>query len=220
MINQIENLTAKMELYRLISLGFHYPKTQMYIEIKGQLFLQAFQNVLEQCKIEINDFDDLEIKKVLMLEGVSFEDFESQYLSDFEIGKASQSVSLCERHYYGKEENKNAATLLEIKEFYKNFELEKASDFEDAEDHLVLELEFMHFLIFKELQAIEAELDPEPYKKCRCDFLERHLIKWIPKFAKLVEKNAKSEFHIFLSKVTDKLVQADYNHCKEELHVV
>lgn len=218
MTNTIAITTGKMELYRLISLGFHYPKILFFEEVKTGVYFNVFKHALEQSGIEFSEMNINSLSETLTFQGIEFEEFESQYLSDFEINSGSKCVSLCERHYY--KENRNAETLLEIKEFYKNFDLRKSSEFEDSEDHLVLELEFMHFLIFKELQAIESGFDQEPYRKCRCDFLERHLVKWIPSLVKMVDKNSKSEFHIALSKVADKLVQADYNYCKEELYVV
>jgi DMSO reductase family type II enzyme chaperone len=206
-------LIGKMELYKLISLGFYYPTAEYYEELKSKKYYETFQEALEKSNVKLND-ENLSLG--LTLEDISFDNYESQYLLDFETNNPQPSCSLNERHYL-KTPN-NAQILIELKAFYKTFDLQKSSTFTDAEDHIVFQLEFMHFLTIKELQAIENGFESLAYTKCKRDFLERHLLKWIPDFVSKANKNIKSTFHKSLAEITKKLIELDYEETKKELN--
>jgi len=47
-------------------------------------------------------------------------------------------------------------------------------------DHITVELEFMHYLTYKEAEACQNGGDQESYQRAQKDFLDRHLGKWVP----------------------------------------
>ena len=215
MLDSLSVLSGKMELYKMISIGFHYPDLSIYNDIKNQKFLLAFENAWYNVTNDEKKFSDKSLLNILSLKDISFEDFESNYITDFEATVPGSGCSLYERHYLINE--KFNTLLLELKAFYKNFELNKSPEFNESEDHIVFELEFMHFLIFKELQAIEEGIDKKPYQNCRYDFLARHLTKWIPELANKSSNQLKSEFHSNLIRLLKDLVDSDFNDLKLEL---
>lgn len=82
--------------------------------------------------------------------------------------------------------------MLNIAAFYKHFGLETGQQENNHElpDHISAELEFMHFLSFKEAHARE-EADTElltGYVLAQHDFLQRHLLLWVPDFASKIEE--------------------------------
>ncbi|MBU2490977.1 MAG: molecular chaperone TorD family protein [Bacteroidetes bacterium] len=200
-------LRGKFELYRLLSFGFYYPSIKFYNDLKEKSYYTSIQESIEKIQIKTENSDDL--YKILTLDGISFEEYESQFILDFETNMPRPSCSLHERHYL--KTTNHAQTLLELKAFYKNFELSKSDDFDSMEDHIILELEFMYFITFKELQAIQNRLDDQPYKKCKKDFLERHLKNWIPEIVSKAKKNVKSKFHRSLLEITLELVENDFS---------
>ena len=84
----------------------------------------------------------------------------------------------------------------------------------EAPDHIAIELEFMFFLISKELEAIrDSNLsDAEAYQEKQKAFLEVHLGKWISQFAEKVKANAETEFYKNLTDLTKSFVEEDL-HC-------
>ncbi|MCK5579426.1 MAG: molecular chaperone TorD family protein, partial [Planctomycetes bacterium] len=72
-------------------------------------------------------------------------------------------------------------------------------------------LEFMYFLVFKEVEAIRSS-DPESargYLEKQKEFLVDHLGAWVPEFAGNMEKNAKTEFYKNVSRATRSFIKKD-----------
>lgn len=81
----------------------------------------------------------------------------------------------------------------------------------EAPDHIAIELEFMFFLISKEIEGLrDSDLgSAEAYRKKQKDFLELHLGKWIPQFAEKVETHAQTGFYKDLARSTRDFVLGD-----------
>ena len=83
----------------------------------------------------------------------------------------------------------------------------------EAPDHIAIELEFMYFLIFKEIEAFNSH-DFEGivrYQRKQKAFLETHLGVWVSDFADKVESKAQTEFYKTLAQVTKTFVCNDMN---------
>ena len=55
-------------------------------------------------------------------------------------------------------------------------------------DHICLEMEFLHYLTFKEVQALQTGRDPSSYRRAQRDFLARHPLGWMDKVSERLEK--------------------------------
>jgi TorA maturation chaperone TorD len=80
--------------------------------------------------------------------------------------------------------------LADIAGFYRAFGLEPSRDLPERHDHLALELEFMAWLIAKELRAGD---DPDKIASCReaqKRFFADHLAWWVPAFALALRRRA------------------------------
>jgi TorA maturation chaperone TorD len=87
---------------------------------------------------------------------------------------------------------------------YREEGLDLSGEFLDAPDHVAVELEFMHFLIVKELEALST-----PDIRSASEFIEKqmgffihHLGAWGLEFADHVEQNASAGFYRNLAKAT------------------
>lgn len=81
----------------------------------------------------------------------------------------------------------------------------------EVPDHIALELEFMYFLISKEIEAINNS-DSEKaiyYLEKQRSFLETHLGTWVSAFAESVRSHGKTEFYRDLSHATESFVRRD-----------
>jgi TorA maturation chaperone TorD len=88
---------------------------------------------------------------------------------------------------------------------YRKEGLARISDFNEPEDHVAIELEFMGYLCQKSAEALEAgDRDTaEKYLQKQKDFLERHLLAWIPQFCKDVAKATRSGFYKGIAQITE-----------------
>jgi len=87
--------------------------------------------------------------------------------------------------------------LSDIAGFYRAFGLDVSDDAKERPDHLAVELEFLHFLCFKEAYALEHH-GPEQAELCRdaeVKFLQDHLLPWAPSFARRLQDAAGSGFY-------------------------
>ncbi len=81
----------------------------------------------------------------------------------------------------------------------------------EAPDHIAIELEFMYFLVFKEVEAVENEDSGNivRYQHKQRAFLETHLGAWVSDFASKVEASAQTEFYGNLARLTKSFVNDD-----------
>ncbi len=91
----------------------------------------------------------------------------------------------------------------------------------EAPDHVAIELEFMYFLIHKEIEAFNNnDFDGiVRYQGKQRAFLETHLGEWISDFADKAEANAQAEFYRILAQVTRAFVKKDLKSLSDELTV-
>ena len=89
----------------------------------------------------------------------------------------------------------------------------------EAPDHIAIELEFMYFLLLKELEAIgiSDSRTAAGYRKKQKEFLEAHLGAWVFEFADNVESNAQTEFYKDLARLTRSFVKEDMENLSASL---
>jgi TorA maturation chaperone TorD len=95
---------------------------------------------------------------------------------------------------------------------YRAVGLDIDTGFKDAPDHVAAELEFMHFLIFKAMEAAGQGAADQVIASLTNQqaFLEIHLGAWIHEFADNVVKNATTSFYRNLARATEKFIKDDY----------
>ncbi len=81
--------------------------------------------------------------------------------------------------------------LADVSGFYTAFGLQPSSQHPERQDHIVLELEFMAFLLGLERRAAESDEMESGKRMAVCrdaqeKFLEQHLAWWVPTFSKLL----------------------------------
>jgi TorA maturation chaperone TorD len=98
-------------------------------------------------------------------------------------------------------------------ECYQEFGLEVAAGFNGTPDHIAVELEFMHFLIVKEMSAlIGGELDrAQNFRQKQRVFLQRHLAAWVPDFSRSVEEQAQTGFYQGLALATRIFIESEFD---------
>lgn len=122
------------------------------------------------------------------------EDLQASYCGLFDTSRPrGAAVSLSEKDYVQTERSLMWEDLLR---FYEHFGLEYSIDkVPELPDHLVTELDFLHYLAFLEAATVG---DDEPFGRAREDFVGRHLGKWLPALAdKIARAGADTPYAAF-----------------------
>lgn len=201
-----ERAMARSRVYLLLAGGFSYPSPELHSGITSGAYAESLEAMLSASMLPLSGADPGPVKDALRT-SASFEAFQSSYLTAFETNVPSPSASLYEGSYVSK--SQRAVLLLEIKAFYRNFGLGMANDVNELEDTLTAELEFMQFLAAKEAQADEGGESAAGYVHAQRDFLERHLVRWMPAFEEAVNSKVGDPFFVALSRLTNRFVAAD-----------
>jgi len=101
----------------------------------------------------------------------------------------------------------------DVQKRYQAAGLDVANGFKDAPDHIAAELEFMHFLIFKAIEAANQG-DVNGIVTCLLNqqsFLEQHLGAWVQEFAGNVVDHANTSFYRNLARATEAFIKDDYH---------
>ena len=97
----------------------------------------------------------------------------------FEVGSAGPPCPL----YGGVYDGARMKTMEEAIRFYNHFGLTLAEQPRELPDHLITELEFLHYLAFREAEALHEHGDAGPYRRAQRDFVTRHPGRWVPRLA-------------------------------------
>lgn len=208
-----EPALGRIVMYRLLSLGFRYPTAKAFECFRdGEYLSELIGNLafLPHLELLADEYRGLGDRVSKDLRDVAFQDFEVNYVQTFDVGSPKPPCPPYEGLY---RETERTATMLEVSQFYKHFGLEmnEQDGSRELPDHLCAELEFLHFLAFKEHQAREqnnAELF-HGYRLAQRDFLGRHPTTWLPKFCEKLQGSAAVPFYAQLAELTLNIVRSD-----------
>ncbi|RJQ41413.1 MAG: dehydrogenase [Nitrospiraceae bacterium] len=88
-------------------------------------------------------------------------------------------------------------STMETIKMYEEAGLKMGDDFKEAPDHIAVELEFMYYLIFKEIEALEkSETDKAlDFIKTQNLFQDQFLKKWVGLFCDKIKAGTDNEFY-------------------------
>ncbi len=104
-----------------------------------------------------------------------------------------------------------AHVMGDIAGFYKAFGVELSRDIHERMDHLSVELEFMHFIAYKESYARchdgaeKTQVVVDAQKK----FVKDHIGRWVPLFARMLARKADYGFYRYLADITAEWMDLD-----------
>jgi TorA maturation chaperone TorD len=99
-------------------------------------------------------------------------------------------------------------STMDVTKRYSEAGLELAENFKDAPDHIAVELEFMHFLIYREMEAIHRDDRKGALENIELQksFLENHLGAWASPFSIQLTENTCMTFYRHLAIATKKFL--------------
>lgn len=99
----------------------------------------------------------------------------------------------------------------EVLSTYWSFGIDKKTDFTEPEDHIAVELSFMMFLCEKAQQALQKGkvAEASKYLHSQQNFLEQHLLKWVPKLVDDIITAGRTPFYKSLATLTREFLEMD-----------
>jgi putative dimethyl sulfoxide reductase chaperone len=133
------------------------------------------------------------IQELHTVKGEKVKQLQEEYNRLF-VGPNALPAPLWESVYLGREHLLFEEVTLEVRKCYRQYGLTFIRESKEPDDHIVIELEFLSYLIQK---TIDCE-DVERKKRLLDDqysFLNNHLLKWCPLFCELLSKSTQFELY-------------------------
>ena len=192
---------GRSRLYQLLGLAFAFPDQDLYDAVRDGSFASV---IGEACAALPYDMAGA-VTADLRLAPDAYVDFESEYIRLFDVGAAGPPCPLYGGVYVGD----RMKVMEDATRFYNFFNLRLSPQMRELPDHITTELEFLHYLTFREAEARQAGLDPSPLLRAERDFLERHLCKWLPRLQTKLAKQSAGPFFPALVRFAATLFAAD-----------
>jgi len=226
----VERALARSKLYLLLSWSYLYPEDDEFLEyLQSGEFVEDGRAALENLNKSLEGKGGPEAKERLQAifqhldnieEWVSSEgsSWNLQDLRDDHRRVFSNVISLdCppyetlfgNDHVFGQ-----SYTMGDIAGYYSAFGLQLSSDIHERIDHLSVELEFIHYLAYKESYALIHD-GPEKLKMvvdAEKRFVKEHVGRWVPLFSGMLKRKADFGFYKALADFTSDWVafEVDY----------
>lgn len=174
----IERTAIRSDLYALFAFMFAYPDIDWVTGIRAG---EVARRMADLC-MSLDLVAPLQPDCAALADaGKADDDLAIEYTRLFDTGP----ISLHGGHNHGT----TIQVMEEVLRFHEHFGLTPNPQQNELPDHLVSELEFMHYLCYQEAQATESGAGP--YRRAQRDFLERQLGRWAPQLhGRLVEQQA------------------------------
>jgi len=184
----------RSDCYRLLAACFYYPNKEVFIQ--ENLFKNLTESFKKICPPAAKFSEDME----KAISHYSNEDLLVDYSKLF-VGPSELIAPPYGSVYLDGVRQVMGDTTMEVIEMYREAGLSISADFKELPDHIAVELEFMNFLIFKEVEAIErSDLDAAlKFSEKQNLFLNKYLGKWVSPFCNKIKEGTDNKFYIALA---------------------
>jgi len=207
----------KVKRLLTLSQAYQFLSSSLFEPDKGHLELlndKEYMDEVGSCLAEIGDsklsesFDH--VKKGL--QHSTLDALLDEYRYTFGSTTVATDCPPYEMYFSGSHIFQQTQDLADISGFYRAFGLEVSKDdTANRWDHVAVELEFLHFLTYKQAYAIENHGDKEQ-ESCltaKKKFLNAHIGRWIKAFSRAVESKSPSGFYGKAAKLASDFVHFD-----------
>lgn len=223
----VERALGRSKLYLLVSWSMLYPEDDEFLDYlqsgefveDGRSALESLTQSLEKTGGEIanrklaglsKSFDRIEGWVASECANWELNDLQAEHRRVFSnvitLDCPPYETLFGNDHVFGQ-----SHVMGDIAGFYKAFGVELSRDIHERMDHLSVELEFMHFLAYKESYARchdgldKTQIVVDAQKK----FVKDHVGRWVPLFARMLVKKADSGFFRHMAELTTDLMEFD-----------
>jgi DMSO reductase family type II enzyme chaperone len=188
---------ARSYIYRLLATAFSYPTDGFCADLASGEWSHQLTALSQHLPFGLP-------VTAAVAEGETSEAIQQGYVSVFEVGAGRPYCPL----YEGSHRSGRMKLMEDLVRFYEHFGLITQPG--DHPDHMAAELEFMHYMAFKEAAAHARSTFLPDVQKAQRDFLDRHLCKWLPRVrARLQSAPGLPAFYTGVTGLADEFCRRD-----------
>lgn len=180
---------------RFPSEGFHHEALEGTLADDARMMIDALPYRIEFARAYLSALNEVDSDYVR---------FQASYVGTFDVGAGGPPCPLYAGAWLGDRQN----SMEEALRFYRFFGLRISSE-DELPDHLPTELEFLHYLTFKEALAEREGGDVTSLRLATRDFLCRHVNRWLNPAAERIRTIEAAEFWRGLVGLTQTICEAD-----------
>ena len=193
---------ARSAIYKLLAGAFAFPTETLVESVAAGEFLRDMTSVGQH--LPFAPPLDAGARAAFADPSLTHDELQQEYIRVFEVGAVRPLCPL----YEGAHRAGRMKIMEELVRFYEHFGLQPHPA--DRPDHLCAQLEFMHFLCFKQAAAISSQGDVEGLALAQRDFLARHLCLWLPRLRKRLEScDGAPAFYLSLTRLAEGICRLD-----------
>lgn len=180
---------SKSDIFRLLAACFYQPQRDVFQED----LLSKLAALLKELCPGAADYAEEMIK---LLPVYSDEELLVDYSRLF-VGPGELLAAPYGSVYLEKDRRVMGDSTMAVMAFYSSHGLVMDSEFRDLPDHIAVELEFMHYLIFKEIEALDASdfKTAADILESQDTFMNKFLRPWVDKFSGKTAEGAETAFY-------------------------
>lgn len=201
-----QGVGARSRLYAVLASVFGFPDEELYAAVCDGALSRAIAEVCTALPYAL----PADATAGLSEAGAAYADFESEYIRLFDVGAGGPPCPL----YGGVYQGDRMKVMEDATRFYNFFELHVSPDMRELPDHITTELEFMHYLTFRESELPTDGPETASLRRAERDFLERHLCRWVPKLGERLAKQETCAFYPALVGFAQAFFAADRAYAK------
>jgi DMSO reductase family type II enzyme chaperone len=192
---------SRSRIYLLLAQAFTFPDEDLFASINTGEFALAVAEAGRGLPYALGGADVAGLGSA----GDSYLAFESEYIRLFDVGPMGPPCPL----YGGVYGGDRMKVMEDATRFYNFFHLRMAAPGQDLPDHITTELEFLHYLTFREGLARQEGVEPGSLLRAQRDFLARHLCRWVPQLEARLPKQDPAPFFAALVRFAAGFLQQD-----------
>ncbi len=216
----VERALSRSKLYLLLSWSYLYPEDDEFLDyVQSGEFVEDGRAALESLRASLDGHGGEEAKESLEAIAKHFDEIEDwassegvnwgiQDLRDEHRRVFSNVIALdCppyetlfgNDHVFGQ-----SYVMGDISGFYTAFGLQLSQDIHERLDHLSVELEFLHYLAYKESYALchDGQEKVQTVVDAEKKFVKEHIGRWVPLFSGMLKKKADYGFYKIIADLT------------------
>ena len=214
---EAKQMAARSNMYALLADVFRYPDSEFLAFVRQGDLRQFVPEMAANLPFSLS-LSVEETERLNVTEEITNDDVEAGFIRLFEAGPGDPPCPLVEVKHV-RDANRRAI-FEDLIRFYNHFGLSYAEgSHEDRPDHIIYEVEFMHYLAFLTLRAVQESKDSHDYLLAQRDFIAHHLLKWsdglaqrLREIAAELEEDQVAHFYANLAGLLDRFVRGDYEY--------